>query len=219
MIELIPLKTGTGIPLVFFHGFLGTHRDWLPLVSHLPDWRSIGIDLPGHGTTPFMEEFLIDLPRFHLIGYSLGGRIALQYAQKHPEQIASLTLLSTHKGLLTNEEKEARWKSDLAWAHLLKELPIDEFLARWYDQPLFKPFKPDFEMRKHQNSEPLSQALLHFSLAKQPRYEIDRVLVGERDTKFRALYSNPIVIKGASHMIHLENPKQTADEIVKKVTQ
>jgi 2-succinyl-6-hydroxy-2,4-cyclohexadiene-1-carboxylate synthase len=211
------LKSGDGIPFVFLHGFLGTALDWESVVSHLP-FPSIGFDLPGHGHSPFVEDFVIDLPRFHLVGYSLGGRIALGYAKKHPEQVASLTLLSTHPGLTTDVEKVERFANDEKWAKLLLELPIDDFLNRWYDQSLFKPFKPEFSMRKGHNIHNLAKAMLHYSLAKQPRYDVEEILVGVRDEKFRALCKRPILIENAGHAIHLENPKAVAQIIQQKVS-
>ncbi len=203
------LKDGTGIPIVFLHGFLGKSEDWLAVVSHLPN-PCIGYDLPGHGDSPFEPDFSIDLPSFHLVGYSMGGRIALQ---KFRNQALSLTLLSVHPGLKTEKEKRERLKSDAVWTELLLKLPIDEFLFRWYDQPIFKPFKPDFSMRRIQNVEGLAKALMHYSLAKQEHFEIDHGVVGERDVKFRAFYHHPILIPNAGHMVHLENPKAVAEII------
>ena len=210
---MLILKTGPGIPLVFLHGFLGQAADWEPVCSYLPPCRCIGLDLPGHGSAPFVEEFHIDIPHFHLIGYSMGGRIAMAYANKHPERIASLTVISAHPGLNSDEEKRLRWESDRIWADLLFKLPIDDFLVQWYDQPIFKPFRPNLSMRRKQNIPGLAAALLHYSLAKQPVYEIEGVLVGERDLKFRALYKNPILIPNAGHMVHLENPQAVAMRI------
>lgn len=211
------LKTGPGLPLVFLHGALGTSADWEPVCSFLPPCRCIAFDLPGHGKSPFVKDFVINIPRFHLIGYSMGGRIAMAYAQKNPQQVASLTVMSTHPGLKTEEEKAARLKSDYEWAELLFTLPIDEFLFRWYNQAIFKPFRPDLTMRKRQNIPDLAAAFIHFSLAKQPFYEIDEGLVGERDEKFRALYKNPVLIPEAGHMVHLENPAFVAKIIEKRV--
>ena len=213
MVHQTTLKTGPGIPLVFLHGFLGTAADWEPVCSYLPPCPCIGLTLPGHGGTPFTEEFHIDIPRFHLIGYSMGGRIAMAYAKKHPEQIASLTVLSAHPGLKNEEERKLRWESDQGWAKLLLKLPIDDFLLQWYDQSIFKPFRPDLSMRREQNIPGLAAALLHYSLAKQPVYEMDGPLVGERDMKFRALYKNPILVPNAGHMVHLENPEFVARKI------
>lgn len=211
------LKNGPNIPLLFLHGFLGTPHDWQPLSSHLPSSHCIASTLPGHNHTPFTKNFTIPFPRFHLIGYSLGGRIANDYAQKHPEQIASLTLISAHPGLLTFLEKQNRLQSDKAWARLLQTLPIDEFLKRWYDQELFKDFCPDFAMRKNHNPNDLAKCLLHFSLAKQTHNAIDEMIVGERDLKFRSLCKRPIIIPNAGHMAHIENPKAVAMAITKRI--
>ncbi|HSX25876.1 MAG TPA: alpha/beta fold hydrolase [Chlamydiales bacterium] len=219
MLARTDLKKGHGLPLVFLHGLLGTAADWEAVCDHLPTCHCIGFDLPGHGRSPFLEEFQIDIPRFHLIGYSMGGRIALQYAAKHPEQIASLTLLSVHPGLATQEEKQNRLLSDTNWAKLLFELSIDDFLTRWYDQPLFQPFRPDLNLRKNQNIPALAASLLHYSLAHQPHFTLHNVLIGEFDTKFRALHANPLLIPNSGHMIHLENPKAVADIIQQRISQ
>lgn len=213
MLERKIIKKGPGVPIVFLHGFLGRSEDWLPLSSFLPPCQCIGFDLPGHGNSPFQKTFEIDLPQFHLVGYSLGGRLSLRFAKR----ALSLTLISTHPGLRREAEKKARLESDRKWVKLLFELPIDEFLTRWYDQSIFKPFKPDFSMRREQNLSGLAAALLTFSLAKQKHQTIDGVIVGERDLKFRALYKKPIVIPNAGHMVHLENPKAVAEIIQKRV--
>lgn len=211
---MLKLKKGSGIPLVFLHGFLGSPQDFIPLCSYLPECTCIALNLPGHNHTPFDPEFVIDLPRFHLIGYSLGGRIALQQFRHRAE---SLTLISTHPGLKTEEEKEKRLKTDAMWADRLLKLPIDEFLDRWYDQSVFKPFRPDLSMRRLHNVQDLARALMHYSLAKQKHFEIDHGIVGERDEKFCALYENPTIIPDAGHMVHLENPKALAQTLCKRL--
>ncbi len=92
----INLKNGPGIPLVFLHGFLGNSADWEAVLSYLPDCPCFGVDLPGHGSSPFSTTFDFDppAPKFHLIGYSMGGRLALQYALRYPDRIAGLAIAS-----------------------------------------------------------------------------------------------------------------------------
>ncbi len=214
MLTKTVLKNGASPPIVFLHGFLGKAEDWLGVCAHLPERLCIGYDLPGHGKTPFGVEVAIDEPECHLVGYSMGGRLALQYLQRHA---LSLTLLSVHPGLKSEGEKKARMQSDEAWARVLRETPIDTFLKKWYNQPIFQPYKPDFATRREQNVEGLAQTLVAFSLAKQKRFEIDGVLVGVRDIKFRALYEHPVVIPNAGHMIHLENPRAVAEIIRAKL--
>lgn len=205
------LKQGSGDPLIFLHGFLGKSEDWEAVISLLPPSLCIGFDLPGHGDSPFVTDF--DLPFGHIIAYSMGARLALQFAKK----ALSFTLLSVHPGLKTEEEKQKRLESDKKWADLLLQVPIDEFLRRWYDQSIFKPFCPDLKMRKRQNIESLRQSLLHYSLAKQPYFELENVLLGERDLKFRALHKKALLIPHAGHMIHLENPQEVAKIIQERV--
>ncbi len=214
MLASTTIKNGSGIPLVFLHGFLGNSSDWGKVCSYLPSCHCIGFDLPGHGNSPFVETFDIPINRFHLIGYSMGGRLAMRIKK---EKIASLTLLSVHPGLKSEEEKQKRLMSDTKWAHLLLELPIDEFLSQWYDQPLFKSFRPDFSMRNKQNKNDLAKALIHYSLAKQSHFKMNDVLVGARDEKFCALHTNPLIIPDSGHQIHLENPRAVAEVIQKRI--
>jgi len=215
------LKTGPGIPIVFLHGFLGTMADWLPVCSHLPPCHSVGVDLPGHGRSPFYPEFDFPLPapKFHLVGYSMGGRLAMQYALRHPERIERLAIASAHPGLPSEEEKKKRLAQDARWAQLLVESPIDEFLERWYDQPLFKNYKPDFSMRRKQNVQALATSLMHYSLGSQPILRLEQAvhIVGEKDEKFRALHPDAIVVLESGHVVHLENPKDFAQILAEKI--
>src|SRR5689334_17350674 len=92
----------SAIPFVFLHGFLGNSQDWQEVASKLLA-TCIAFDLPGHGASAFTEDFFLafhqatkEFPPFHLVGYSMGGRLALQFAAKYPEKINKLTLLSAH---------------------------------------------------------------------------------------------------------------------------
>ena len=143
----------------------------------------------------------------------------MEYAAKNRDRISHLVLIAAHPGLQSEKEKQERLALDAQWAKLLLELPIDEFLKRWYDQTLFHPFKPDLTMRRKQNKEELAAALMQYSLGRQPWYDTQHalVLVGERDRKYRTLYPEGVVIPGAGHMAHLENPQAVAEEIKKRL--
>ncbi len=200
--------------IVFLHGFLGSSKDWEPLFSFLPSFSCIGRNLPGHANTPFSENFSIDIQKapFHLVGYSMGGRLAMRYALDHPKNVKKLILISTHPGLISLEEKKEREESDALWAHLLSTKPIDEFLQRWYDQPIFNSFRPDFSMRRHHDKTALAKALVHYGLSRQPFLYLPNAvhIVGEHDAKFRALHPNALVVPKAAHAVHLENPQYLA---------
>lgn len=222
MLSCTCLKKGSGIPLVFLHGFLGSSSDWNDVCSFLSKGPCFGVDLPGHGASLFTENFCNEMPffsRMHLIGYSMGGRLALQYASRFPEQIASLTIASAHCGLKSAEEKKKRLAADAEWAQKLLELDLDEFLARWYDQPIFGKFTPDLTMRRRQNPAHLAQCLVHYSLGKQPVYSFKdaHFIVGEKDEKYRLLFPRATVLSNCAHMLHLENPKDFAQIINERI--
>lgn len=155
----------------------------------------------------------------------MGGRLALQLAMRHPEKILSLRVLSAHLGLKTEAERSQRLAKDRMLAQEILETPVDEFLKRWYDQPLFKTLisKMDIRsMRKKQNRDGLSKAVEAFSLGRQPDFSnslnMDTILfAGEFDETYRAHYQGlkHIIIKDAGHAAHLENPQGLATTILK----
>jgi 2-succinyl-6-hydroxy-2,4-cyclohexadiene-1-carboxylate synthase len=226
MLAFKQLTDGPGTPLVFLHGMLGSWLDWLPVCAELKDRLCIAVDLPGHGDSPFTERFNEELlniapPRFHLIGYSMGGRLAMGFAAAYPEKIASLTLISAHFGI-PEEERPARLKRDEAWAKMLLERPIDEFLTQWYEQPVFHTLDKERmrNMRQKQDAPSVAKCFIHYSLGRQPIYEPKgNILVGEWDPKFIDLYRNhnPIVIPKAGHAAHLEQP-QTVARVLQEIT-
>src|SRR3989339_1514258 len=175
-------------PLIFLHGFLGSHLDWMPIIQELQNtYCCIAVDLPSHGkSTPSndiftsLETTLLSLsssPLF-LLGYSLGGRLAFSYGKKHPEKVKGLMALSAHTGLTTSLEKEKRASMDLLWQKRLETLPPTEFLALWYEQPVFASLhkRPELlqkllQTRVYHNPKELADILGQVSLAKQPLYE------------------------------------------------
>src|SRR5689334_338156 len=92
-------RVGSGEPLVLLHGFGSTRDDFAALVPGLArDFDVLCIDLPGHGRSPMIDDrpsvaALTDavaadldahgLDRVHLLGNSLGGRIAIELAARH----------------------------------------------------------------------------------------------------------------------------------------
>ncbi|NLV41696.1 MAG: alpha/beta fold hydrolase [Candidatus Hydrogenedentes bacterium] len=147
-----------GLPLVLLHGFLGHGGNWEEAAALLAPHgvRVLAPDLPGHGGTEFPDGLdwagavrLLDAavagrvaPPWHLGGYSLGGRLALQWALDFPEHVLSLTLESCSPGIADADGRAARRAADAALAARLEQAVWEDgaceaFLREWYTQPLF----------------------------------------------------------------------------------
>ncbi|HEY5259589.1 MAG TPA: hypothetical protein VIJ46_03000, partial [Rhabdochlamydiaceae bacterium] len=141
--------------LSFLHGFLGSPQDWEGVIRHLPEYTCEALSYP------------FEIPSNSiLIGYSMGGRIALQSSQPK-------ILLSTHPGLQTPEKKAQRLKHDGEWIRMLEQGSLENFLKAWYSQPLFDSLRnhPEFQnifsRRLQQDPQVLAQMLSQESLAHQ----------------------------------------------------
>ena len=110
-IELAYQVFGTGSPLVLLHGGFGSVEMFGPNVERLANGRRvIGVDLQSHGRSPAADrpmrfEVMADdiaalmkhlkLERAAIMGFSLGGAVALRLAIQHPERVERLVLVST----------------------------------------------------------------------------------------------------------------------------
>ena len=140
------LQKGDQTPLVLIHGFAGDSSIWKSLAMTFKNRRVIAIDLPGHGESPKLKinSFQdlargvtdqlnrLGLDRFHLVGHSLGGAIALSYADTGPGTLESLTLLApaglgpeVNAPVLEGICRATRKESLMPW---LKPLVADEAL-------------------------------------------------------------------------------------------
>ncbi len=217
------------------------------MIAALPGerYRPLAPDLPGHGAAAAdrsigVASCVADLaelapPSFVLCGYSQGGRIALHLALAHPDRIRRLVLVSTTAGIDDAEARAARRAADEALADRIEREPLEEFVGRWRDQPLFAG-EPDAVRRAaatdqlRNSPSGLAAALRGLgSGAMQPVWGRlgglsmpVTVLAGERDSKFVVLgrrlagelpNARIEVIAGAGHGLLLEAPAAVAAAI------
>lgn len=142
-------------PLLLLHGFTGSSNNWLPLIPACESIAPvIAVDLPGHGHTsspedpsryemPMVSRDLIaildalDVERAFLLGYSMGGRLALYTAVHHQDRFDALILESSSPGLRTQPERMQRVLSDKALADRIERDGIEAFVDYWEQIPLF----------------------------------------------------------------------------------
>jgi len=150
-------EQGVGPPLVFLHGFCEDARIWDDFAAPFREkYRIIGIDLPGFGrsaTAPGasiagMAEAVkatldeLKVSKMTLIGHSMGGYVALEYARRWPETLCALGLFHSHPYADSEEKKEARLKSaDFVRRH--GSLPFTAQLIPSLFAPAFARENPD----------------------------------------------------------------------------
>ena len=143
-------------PVVLLHGFLGDRREWGEVVSLLAPRRVHLIELPGHGSE--VDARVADpddairwlagrlralrLPRYRLVGYSMGGRLALMFTRAAHNQApetapCSVLVESAHPGLGSDPERAQRKVHDESWASRFESEPIRQVLDDWYRQAVF----------------------------------------------------------------------------------
>jgi pimeloyl-ACP methyl ester carboxylesterase len=147
------LVAGVGDPVVMIHGLGATKSSFLPTIAALsPSFRTIAIDLPGFGDASkplgaaydaaFFARSVVDaldtmaLPRVHLVGHSLGGRVALEMAMRHPERLQSMTLMMPSMA----------WRRTRRWAPYLRllrpELGVLQLVPRAVADPVVRHLVP-----------------------------------------------------------------------------
>ncbi|RLA62938.1 MAG: 2-succinyl-6-hydroxy-2,4-cyclohexadiene-1-carboxylate synthase [Epsilonproteobacteria bacterium] len=226
-------------PILFLHGFMGKGSDWSKLATELSqNYYCHLIDLPGHGKSTAEVENLKDLTRLILdslspkkkltiIGYSMGGRIALYMILTFPELFNKAIIESASPGIKNIKERETRYQSDL---NLLSDIKsFRSFLNSWYENPLFGDLtglkETLIEEKLENDPEKLKSALKFLSVGNQPNlWEMIKKLSvptlyisGDRDKKYSQIGEeltelSPMitkkVIKNAAHITHLQNPKE-----------
>jgi 2-succinyl-6-hydroxy-2,4-cyclohexadiene-1-carboxylate synthase len=174
------------------------------------------------------------IARSHLVGYSQGGRVALNLACAHPDRLLSLTAISAHAGL-EGAARTARLRDDLALADRIEREGVDWFAGYWAAQPLFRGLArrgPGFlerldHDRRRNDAGRLAATLRGLGAGATPAFW-DRLaairvrtllLAGADDERYvafarrlaRAIPPSRLeIVADAGHAVHLEQPAATA---------
>lgn len=204
------------VDFILLHGFLGIPHDWDSVVENInADLEGTGVEGVFHKVDYFNRpnlspknqfekvstEFVNYIssiavnPRKVLVGYSLGGRLALHIFEKNPDMFERLVLVSAHPGFKPFQEPEQKEREsrDLFWSELFLNHNWEEVIQKWNEQSVFdgSEFEPERDGNNYRR-DLLAKALVNWSLAKQSdkRMLIKRYskkiffVIGERDKKF-----------------------------------
>lgn len=243
-------------PALLLHGFTGSTATWAPVWDELAAAGPLlAVDLLGHGRTAApadprryrMEEQVADLlalldrlgcHRVHLVGYSMGGRVALGLAAAAPDRVASLVLESSSPGLRDPAERAARRRADEELARRIEAEGVESFARHWEGLPLFAGLRrlpPALRAavratRLNQRPQGLANSLRGIGAGVQPPLW-DRLpalampvlcLAGAADAKYAALAAamaaclprgRAVTVPGAGHTVHLEDPAGFVREV------
>ncbi|MEQ8331386.1 MAG: 2-succinyl-6-hydroxy-2,4-cyclohexadiene-1-carboxylate synthase [Longimicrobiales bacterium] len=241
---------------VLLHGFSATSLAWgRAVVEGLASGVGppVLLDAPGHGARADAEAGAFDLEAVHaaisaalgpepspLIGYSMGGRLALSFAAAHPGRVSRLVLESASPGLADPAERAARRDADETLAARIEEWGMEWFVDYWDGLPLFESRQavPGPErarqraLRLANRPGGLARALRRLGTGALPPVWDDLpgttvptlLIVGALDRKFVAVAeamaerlpdARTVVVPDAGHTVHLERPGAWLDAVVR----
>jgi len=242
--------------ILFLHGFTGSANDWTNVFQKIDKrFNKLALDLIGHGKSSSpssVNYYMVDsqvnqiekvigdlrLKETVLCGYSMGGRVALNFALAKPDLIKGLILESASAGFKNVKEKEARIKSDEDLAAFIESNSLEDFAAMWLDQELFgtlRRFSNDKlkrmkEERAKNSKTGLANSLRGFGTGVMPYLGSELVkikmpvylITGGLDDKFTQINQSlkksfPTakhkILKTAGHNTHLEEPKKFIEAV------
>ncbi len=200
------------------HGFLGLPEDWelfngSQVVNHLNIYDYS--DQPGFKAfAQIVNQSLIEEQRPRvLMGYSLGGRLALHTLIDSPQLWDAAVIISAHPGLQDEQAKQLRYMQDLQWAHRFLQEPWHKTLKAWNAQTVFKGSVDLKREERTFDKDKLGKVLSRYSLGCQKDLRSDIFglplpilwMAGECDTVYSAIAKSMVFKHPASQSIILEN--------------
>lgn len=237
---------------VLIHGFSGSPASWrrvaalLEVPSHAPAVCGHGGESPpaiSKGSASFeaevdrlaaVVEAEVPVPRL-VVGYSLGGRLALGLLVRHPDLFLGAALIGANPGIADDRERAERREADGTWARLIEERGLSAFDREWSRLALFasqarlapEALEEQRRIRLGHSRAALVSAMRTLSLGAMPDYRPFlpaircpiELIAGSLDTKFSALARQMAgllpaatvhIVDGVGHNVPLEAPFRLA---------
>jgi 2-succinyl-6-hydroxy-2,4-cyclohexadiene-1-carboxylate synthase len=247
-------RVGRGSRLVLVHGFTGSIESMAELADLLAARHEVvSFDVVGHGGSAVPAEAsqaqmsvatgqllgALDDRRGHVVGYSMGGRVALVGAARSPERLLSVTVIGSHPGIEDGEERAARRRADDRMADAIEAKGMAWFVDEWMAKPIFASqrrmgeaaLRAARDRRLRNDPVGLANSMRGMGTgAQEPVWAelagLDVPLLyvaGANDEKFvelgrRLVATMPraefVAVEGVGHAAHEEDPERVADLIL-----
>ena len=220
--------------IVFIPGFMQSGRAWAPVVDLLPErYPRLLLDHREHTYEARLREIAAAGEDGVLVGYSLGGRLALRAALRDPDRYAGLVTVGSAAGIEAPGARTERARADEKLAAWMETQPIDAIVDIWERQPLFADQSQtlvEAQRRDRLGQDPRSLALLLRTAGQgtlEPVWQRLHLLsmpflalAGDRDEAYadaarRMARGTPRgqaqIVEAAGHAAHLQQPRAVAD--------
>lgn len=240
--------SGKGRAIVLLHGFLGSHEIWAEFAKKLSKkYRVITLDLLGHGATPAIGYYhsmellaqsvkavldKIGVRRYVLAGHSMGGYVALAFAELYPDNISGLCLVNSTAYADTEEKKKDRERV----IRLVKKGHknyVSEVLASLFAEENKIKLKPAIVKVKRIASQISKQSIINNIEGMKERKSRDLILrfadypilfiLGKKDTviNYQSMYPQigickyptALLLEHSAHMSFYESAEETEKEL------
>ena len=218
--------------VVAINGFLGRPQDWSLIEGLIPEgWSFEAIDVWGADQLPKFAEWAkqtnesisakYPAERKILLGYSMGGRLALHALIQSPKLYEGALIVSANPGLASDDERKLRLQADEIWAHKFTREPWTKLMMEWNAQAALRaPIDPSpdaVSLRREEsdfNRGALSHSLQTWSLGAQTnlRAEISNLsmpiafVTGSSDVKFSSIAQDLVKIPAHGPRVHVVVP-------------
>ena len=247
--ELYYRELGTGKPLVILHGLFGFSDNWQTHAKKFSEYyRVLLVDLRNHGHSPWSDEFSyrlmvddlyelfqkLDLSDIILLGHSMGGKVAMHFAQTHSDFLEKLIIVDMgikkyplhHQHILKAFDSidlsklSARSEAEKILSSFIESKGVVQFLLKnlyWQDKGKLA-WRVNFEVLQHEMPEILSEL---------PQKEVlvptlfirgalsDYIINSDMDA-IENLFpdSQFVTLENAGHWVHAEAPDEFTDAVL-----
>lgn len=239
---------GEGSPLIILHGLFGSSDNWLTHARELGEKHKVYlVDQRNHGASPHADEFTYemmveDLRRFikqhdlirpDILGHSMGGKVAMLFAAKYPDQINKLIVVDiapkfypVHHNVILEGLKA------IPVNELQSRQDADEQLANYVSLPAVRQFllknlkRVDGGFAWKMNLEVIYEHIANVGngLEDDQTFEHDTLFIRGSESDYIEDSDIPdldahfpknhlVTIHGASHWVHVEEPEQLLEAV------